>query len=446
MKRFFFGLCALVFLIAAPTTNAQTITTQDLAFTTKPNGTVVVQGNINTTTYPTAQSFKISLTVGSSPIFNGSEKIYTPNTPVGTDGNYAWEIPNLAPGTTYHFKQRIVPGALAVPQEKVFIYTTEKAVTPASTSSAASLQADFDARSYRLLAPFPGLSVLLDPDLCQEQKLAGKNGQICDINEFLNYIFNLLVGLSAVALVLRLIYEGYQYIVTDIPFLKASAKGGFMEALGGLALALSAYLILNTLNPKLVQNDINVAKVGVGVEIVDIESPDYAYNDRTRPGTTGGTKLSRILTNNTFPNAEWQKAALAAVKNSQLPTLKPRDAATFFPNGQVTPENWVKLLAGIAYLESGYNPKLTYIENFKDSTTGTYVVSTGLLQISQGSVRGYKIPGFTLVTTEQLKDPSTNLQVSIKILEHWVQRDGVISGRENGKWRGGARYWSTLRF
>ncbi len=54
--------------------------------------------------------------------------------------------------------------------------------------------------------------------------------------------------------------------MTDIPFLKASAKGGFMEALGGLALALSAYLILNTLNPKLVQNDINVAKVGVGVE------------------------------------------------------------------------------------------------------------------------------------------------------------------------------------
>ena len=111
----------------------------------------------------------------------------------------------------------------------------------------------------------------MDPDLCAQRKLETKNQNlICDINGFLNFAFKTLIGLTAVVLVLRLMYEGYQYMVTDVPFLKASAKSGFFTALAGLLLALSAYLILNTINPKLVTNTISIDQVTVGIEKTQI--------------------------------------------------------------------------------------------------------------------------------------------------------------------------------
>lgn len=237
---------------------------QDLV--TQVNGSMVsIGGKINTTTNPLFKTFSIKGYLSTDPTFATFIKTGVPPTKaVANDGTYGWTFPDLAPSTTYHFKQQVSDGK-TTEESKVYPITTIAATASGSASSAGS-QSDFDKRSYRLLAPFPGLSVLLDPDLCQEQKLSGKNGQICDINDFLNYMFKLLVSLAAVLLVLRLVYEGYQYIVTDIPFLKANAKSGFMEALGGLALALSAYLILNTVNPKLVENTISINKVAVSIE------------------------------------------------------------------------------------------------------------------------------------------------------------------------------------
>jgi soluble lytic murein transglycosylase-like protein len=87
--------------------------------------------------------------------------------------------------------------------------------------------------------------------------------------------------------------------------------------------------------------------------------------------------------------------------------------------------------------ESGFDPSQTYTESFTDRS-GNRVVSTGLLQLSQESARGY---GHS-VTTQDLMDPYVNLQVGVDILEHWVSRDGVIAGDGN---TGGGRYWSVLR-
>ncbi|MBP6858158.1 MAG: N-acetylmuramoyl-L-alanine amidase [Candidatus Pacebacteria bacterium] len=132
----------------------------------------------------------------------------------------------------------------------------------------------FDKNSYRLLAPIPGMTALLDPALCQSEQYKNP-GVICDINAFLNFLLSLAIGAAAVVLVVKIIISGYGYMTSDIPFVKARLKSGFVEALIGLVVALSAYLILNTINPRLVNNDV---KVGVAEFSVD-EVEDYNYSN-----------------------------------------------------------------------------------------------------------------------------------------------------------------------
>ncbi len=277
-KRYFVGLAARDaqgkdFYIVTP---QETFLAADPATITK--GTpLIVSSKINTTIHPDFKKFTATLYLDTVPLpdgvmnASGSTKLFKSKTDisgstegVAADGSLYWSLNDLGTEVKYYYKILLTSPTGKQMVTDVGILTSDKGKV---ATDAASVQSDFDSRSYRLLAPFPGLSVLLDPDLCEEQRSQkGKGGEICDINDFLNYMFKLLVSLAAVLLVLRLVYEGYQYIVTDIPFLKASAKSGFFEALGGLALALSAYLILNTINPKLVENSISLNKVAVGVD------------------------------------------------------------------------------------------------------------------------------------------------------------------------------------
>jgi hypothetical protein len=137
-----------------------------------------------------------------------------------------------------------------------------------------------------------------------------------------------------------------------------------------------------------------------------------------------------------FPNKQWCQDALELVKKSKLPTTKVSDS--WFVN---TPENWVHLIVAMARFESSYKPVTTYREKFKNSR-GEFVISTGLLQISYESARGY---GFSGITTEQLKEPKKNLEVGVKILERWSLADGVIAGNGKSPYQGSSRYWSVLR-
>jgi hypothetical protein len=102
---------------------------------------------------------------------------------------------------------------------------------------------------------------------------------------------------------------------------------------------------------------------------------------------------------------------------------------------------WSYLISIMAEKESSFKPATTYTEAFNDAS-GNPVISTGLLQLSIESARGYSCP---VDSTEDLKDPEKNLICAVLIMKRWVLQDGVISGKVSTSWRGGARYWSVLR-
>lgn len=143
-----------------------------------------------------------------------------------------------------------------------FVFTTQKTatVTPKPKN---------DPNEYELLAKLPGLTRILDPAACQEAQTKNP-GEICDINGFINFMLQLIIGICAVVLVVRLIIAGYAYMTTDVTFVKMGAKNTFTDALVGLLIALSSYLILNTINPRLVKNSFSIDEKVFNIETFEI--------------------------------------------------------------------------------------------------------------------------------------------------------------------------------
>lgn len=144
----------------------------------------------------------------------------------------------------------------------------------------------------------------------------------------------------------------------------------------------------------------------------------------------------------------WTRYAVQALDThgDELLRRTPADIDDFCPrypklNRAERADFWVKLLSAVAAAESAYRPSASYEENLIDRK-GNAVVSRGLLQISFESSRSYDC-GFT--SDMQLNDPQRNIACGVRIFNRLVSRDGVISHFENGRWRGAARYWSTLR-
>lgn len=93
------------------------------------------------------------------------------------------------------------------------------------------------AEGYTALAPIPGIAV---------------DGEYStDLGVFLNSIYNWGIGIVGILAFAQLTISGIQYMVSGAVDQKSAAKGRIVDALVGVGLALSAYLILNIINPNL---------------------------------------------------------------------------------------------------------------------------------------------------------------------------------------------------
>lgn len=106
--------------------------------------------------------------------------------------------------------------------------------------------------TYTFLAPLPGL-----------REVTGNEG----VAKFLEKFFIIMISLAGVLAVLSLIFAGFQYITTGVFSVKTDAKDRILNSILGLLLALGAFVILNTINPDLVN------KLGLNIESVTLTTP-----------------------------------------------------------------------------------------------------------------------------------------------------------------------------
>jgi len=88
-----------------------------------------------------------------------------------------------------------------------------------------------------------------------------------NLNTYIPAMFKLAIGIAGALAVLRIIIGGIKYMTTDAFGEKGDAKDTIRDAIVGLLLAISAYTILFTINPKLVQFDFSIEGLRVGPPI-----------------------------------------------------------------------------------------------------------------------------------------------------------------------------------
>jgi hypothetical protein len=243
------------------------------------------------------------------------------NKGIAEDGSYIYKLEGLSTATQYFVYQTIKSNktgeTINTPKEN---FNSCAGYIAAGTTAASDR---YNQRSYRLLSDLSGKSIIPDYDLCIEEVAAKKRPEgSCNnqIGDYLNIMIKVLIGASAAWLVLQIVMKGYQYMVTDTPFKKTAAKERILESFGGLLLALSAYLILNTINPQLVTGTLNVGNIDVGVEEVYDRANDSIFMSRLNSVSTAG--ITGNINDDAFigylahqQGASGAKAILKAAKN-----------------------------------------------------------------------------------------------------------------------------------
>ncbi len=155
--------------------------------------------------------------------------------------------------------------------------------------------------TLKLLAPFsilslPGLSFAQNSYRFLEVGLFGSGNSIDLSNPgqfetFIQSAYTLFLTICIVAAVIMIVIHGLEYMLTSIPMVKVTAKGRLWSAIGGLIIALTAWIFLYTLNPKFVDLNLDLGRVLINNNSLvpgeieddgDIENP--GGNSATTPG------------------------------------------------------------------------------------------------------------------------------------------------------------------
>lgn len=90
------------------------------------------------------------------------------------------------------------------------------------------------------------------------QPLPGVGQQVSSFPQYVAGLIPFILSLAAVLAVVMIVIGGIQYAISEAIDQKADARDRITQAIFGLLLALLAYLILYTINPQLVNLQLNI--------------------------------------------------------------------------------------------------------------------------------------------------------------------------------------------
>lgn len=109
---------------------------------------------------------------------------------------------------------------------------------------------------YTLLEPLPCIPTAASPCTTATVKTI-------DVTTYVNYVFRLAIALAAFLAVFMFTVGGFQYMTSEATGGKKDAKDRMTNSVLGLVAALASYLILYTIDPRLVQVNANIEALKV---------------------------------------------------------------------------------------------------------------------------------------------------------------------------------------
>jgi len=137
---------------------------------------------------------------------------------------------------------------------------------------------------------------LLEPEVVDDQE---------QYSSFIPYAVNLVNTILVLAVLLSIIvfaYGGIRYMFSSVPGVKTEASGQLKSAIGGLLIALSAWLILWTINPKLVEFNLSLDQTGTA----RTRAPGSPPINTDRPGADHTQRLEGEGQNGPVPDNEFE--------------------------------------------------------------------------------------------------------------------------------------------
>ncbi len=121
----------------------------------------------------------------------------------------------------------------------------------------------FSSAQYKLLEPLPCIDGT--DNICENGAVRNIN-----LNTYIGYVFKFSIALAAFLAIIQIIVGGLQIMTSESPFKIGNGKERIQNAIIGLVMVLASYLILATIDPRLVE--INTTIPDVNVDIKDVQS------------------------------------------------------------------------------------------------------------------------------------------------------------------------------
>jgi hypothetical protein len=112
-------------------------------------------------------------------------------------------------------------------------------------------QEGYDKNCYELLAPIPGIGEEFKVDGVGTGRWSIQKLNEFKLGDYINTFFQLALGILMVLSVIMIVVAGVQYMTVESIYGKSDAKERIVSAITGLILGLGIFVILNTINPKL---------------------------------------------------------------------------------------------------------------------------------------------------------------------------------------------------
>ena len=164
------------------------------------------------------------------------------------------------------------------------------------------------AEEYKLLEPLPCIEGVSNCTPGQMQKEI-------DLNSYILYVYKFSIAIAVFLAIVMIIWGGFLTMTSEIPYIKSDGKSKIKNAITGLTLVLVSYLILATIDPRLVNIDSKIEPIKINQK--DLDSTRNFQNELASEitGISIESQIKVAEINAEISDLEKQKAEIVAARS-----------------------------------------------------------------------------------------------------------------------------------
>jgi hypothetical protein len=212
-------------------------------------------------------------------------------------------------------------------------------------------------------------------------------------DSYIAYVFNFSIAFASVAAVIVIIIAGFEYATSGIANVKSDAKSRIENAILGLVTILCSYLILKTIDPRLVEIDTKLPEIGIDGVVFDYDGLADIANNRINQDLTDALKQVKTLqgkSSEAQQESENIQAEIASLRK-QIDNSSGADAAalelkvqelstkaTHKEQEAIRLKNEANFIGSEASIKASYDSGKVYLEQLTDNSANSTERKIGL--------------------------------------------------------------------